>query len=54
MTEQKTHAVRRLPDALRLRPELRQTLATEESIASLLGFLAAAPDVAAVDAILNS
>ncbi len=53
VTEQKTHAVRRLPDALRLHPGLRTSLATEHGIADLLGRLAAAPDVGAVDRILD-
>jgi hypothetical protein len=53
VTEQKTHAVRRLPDALRRRPGLRPSVATEDGIADLLGRLASAPDVGAVDRILD-
>ena len=53
VTEQKIHAVRHLPDALRRHPELRPSLATADSIGDLLGRLAAAPDVAAVVAILD-
>lgn len=53
VTEQKTHAVRHLPDALRRRPSLRLLLATEGGIADLLDRLAAAPDVEAIDRILG-
>lgn len=53
VTEQKTHAVLRLPDALRRRPALRQSLRSEDCIAALLSRLAVAPDVDTVDAILG-
>jgi hypothetical protein len=48
------HAVEQLPDALRRRPTMRGALVSDEWASKLLGRLAAAPDVEAVDALLRS